>query len=99
MKAELQGVFNRGFPDRWKLALKKADVSSSLEMYLRDNTPLPYPEAGLKEYDNEDEDEEDEEVGAEREAQAADPAHLPTGNPPTPADGSYSFFFIYFEQL
>jgi hypothetical protein len=78
-------------------------------MYLRDNTPIPYPEAGLKESDNEDEDEEDEEdeaeeieaeeVGAEREAQAADSAHLPTGNPPTPTDGSYSFFFIYFELL
>jgi nicotinate-nucleotide pyrophosphorylase len=26
VKAELQGVFNRGFRDGWKLALKKADV-------------------------------------------------------------------------
>jgi hypothetical protein len=91
VKAQLQGVFNCGFRDGWKSALRKADVLSSTDMYVRSNTPLPYPEAGLKESDDEDEDDdkdEAEEAEAEQEAQAADPASLATGNPPTPSDGS-----------
>ena len=87
VKAQLQGVFNHGFRDRWKSALRKADVPSSLNMYMRSSTPLPYPEAGLKESDDEDEDEEDEEdetevVAGGENNQATDPAPLVTSNPP-----------------
>jgi hypothetical protein len=92
VKVELQGVFNRGFWDGWKSALKKADVPSYSKMYLRDNTPLPYPEAGLKEFDDEGEDEEEdndvEEAGTKQEDRAADSAHPTTDNPPIPTDGS-----------
>ena len=59
VRAQLQEVFNRGFRDGWKLALRKTDVPNSLDLFLRDTTPLPYPQAGLK--DSNDEDEEDDE--------------------------------------
>uniref|UniRef100_A0A2N9GKP0 Uncharacterized protein n=1 Tax=Fagus sylvatica TaxID=28930 RepID=A0A2N9GKP0_FAGSY len=91
VKAKLQGVFNHGFRDGWKSALRKADVPFSSDMYVRRNTPLPYPKASLKELDDEDEDDDEdeaEEAKAKQEAQAADPASLATGNPPTPFDGS-----------
>ena len=65
VREELWAVFNRGFQDGWKLALRKAAISYTSELFLRDNTPIPYPDAGLKESDKEDEGEEDEEGEAE----------------------------------
>jgi hypothetical protein len=57
-----KGVFNCGFRDGWKSALRKADVLFSSEMYVRSNTPLPYPEVGLTEWDDEDEDDDEDEA-------------------------------------
>ena len=57
-------------------------------MYFRDNTPIPFLEAGLKESEDEEEDVETEEAGTEKEAQAEDSIPPTTGNPPTPIDGS-----------
>ena len=68
--------------------MKRADISSSSEMYFRDNTPIPFPEAGLKESEDEEEDVKTEEAGTEQEAQAEDSIPPTTGNPPTPIDGS-----------
>lgn len=93
VKEQLQGVFNRGFRDGWKSALKKAAVPDSLDLFLRDQTPLPYPKAGLKDSDNEedkdDEDDEDdadesEEAGGEQDYLVADPSPAPTDDPPAP---------------
>ncbi len=66
--------------------MKKADVPSSSNMYIKSNTPIPYPKVGLKESDDEDEDDDDEakEAEAEQEAQEVDPAPPVIGNPPTP---------------
>ena len=84
MRAQLQGVFNPGFRDGWKSALRKADVPDSSDLFLRDSTPLPYPEAGLKDSNNEDEDEA-EKAGGEQDNQVVDPASVVADNPPTPS--------------
>ena len=69
VKAKLQRVFNWGFRDGWKLAMKRANVPSSSEMYFRENTPIPFLKVGLKESEdeaeNEEEDDEIEEAGTE----------------------------------
>jgi hypothetical protein len=36
---QLKGVFNRGFRDRWKSALKKAGIPSSSDMFERSTHP------------------------------------------------------------
>ena len=84
VKAELQGVFNRGFWDGWKLALKKAKVPSSSDWFLRDKTPLPFPEAGLKNSNVEDEDKA-EEVGGEQDNAPGLSTPAPENNVPDPS--------------
>ena len=89
MRAQLQEVYNGGFRDGWKSTLRKVDIPSSSNLYLQSNTPLPYPQAGLKESDDEEDDEDEaKKAKAEQEDQAADLAPLATGHPPTPFDGS-----------
>uniref|UniRef100_A0A2N9HAF0 Uncharacterized protein n=1 Tax=Fagus sylvatica TaxID=28930 RepID=A0A2N9HAF0_FAGSY len=88
VRAQLQEVYNSGFRDEWKSALRKADIPSSSDLYLQSNMPLPYLEAGLKESDDKDEEDKAEEAETEQEDRAADPAPVATSNPPTPSDGS-----------
>jgi hypothetical protein len=61
VKAQFQMVYC-GFRHKWKSALKKTVVLADSKLYLRAHTPLPYPDVGLKdtddEADNEDEDED-----------------------------------------
>ena len=65
--------------------MKRADIPSSSEMYQRDSTPLPYPEAGHKESDDEEEenDKEAEEENAGEGVRADDPTPVEIGNPPS----------------
>uniref|UniRef100_A0A2N9FJV0 Uncharacterized protein n=1 Tax=Fagus sylvatica TaxID=28930 RepID=A0A2N9FJV0_FAGSY len=83
VKAKLQGVFNRGFRDGWKSALKKAKVPRSSEWFLRDKTPLPFLDAGLKNSDVEDEVDEDEaeEVCDEQNTNPSAPASAEVPDP------------------
>uniref|UniRef100_A0A2N9GKP3 Uncharacterized protein n=1 Tax=Fagus sylvatica TaxID=28930 RepID=A0A2N9GKP3_FAGSY len=61
VKDQIQGVYNRSFRDGWKAALRKVDTPASSDLLLRENTPLSYPDAGLRESDKEDADEEEDE--------------------------------------
>uniref|UniRef100_A0A2N9HPI1 Uncharacterized protein n=1 Tax=Fagus sylvatica TaxID=28930 RepID=A0A2N9HPI1_FAGSY len=93
IKDQIQGVYNRSFRDGWKAALQKVGTPASSDLLLRENTPLPYPNAGLRESDEEDEDsdeDEDEEEGAEvigdvPEVQAIDPIVIFAEDPPATA--------------
>jgi hypothetical protein len=59
-------VYNSGFRHGWKSALNKTEQPETSNLFLRTNTPLPYPDAGLKNSDDEG-DEEDEEEGEKGE--------------------------------
>uniref|UniRef100_A0A2N9ID30 Uncharacterized protein n=1 Tax=Fagus sylvatica TaxID=28930 RepID=A0A2N9ID30_FAGSY len=61
--AQFKMVYNSRFRHGWKSALSKIEQPKTSDLFLRANTPLPYPDAGLKNSDDEggEEDEEEEE--------------------------------------
>ena len=98
VKDQIQGVYNRSFRDGWKAALKKVETPVDLDLFLRENTPLPYPDATLRESDKEEDEDEDndgdeEDKVLEVSVGGANPVLILADAPPTPtssalADGS-----------
>uniref|UniRef100_A0A2N9HBA0 Uncharacterized protein n=1 Tax=Fagus sylvatica TaxID=28930 RepID=A0A2N9HBA0_FAGSY len=66
VKTQFQIVYNSGFRHGWKSALNKTEQPKTSDLFLRTNTPLPYPEAGLKDSGDEADEEEDEEIDDEQ---------------------------------
>jgi hypothetical protein len=69
VKAQFQMVYNSGFRHGWKSALSKTEQPETSDLFLHANTPLPYPQAGLKNFDDEAEEEDAEEEGEEEEGE------------------------------
>uniref|UniRef100_A0A2N9IJ43 Uncharacterized protein n=1 Tax=Fagus sylvatica TaxID=28930 RepID=A0A2N9IJ43_FAGSY len=102
-RTQFRMVYNTGFRKGWKSALTKTEQPETSELFLRSNTPIPYPEEGIQDSDNEvpeaggeeeadDEDEEDGEVeegtGTGRTQEA--PQSVPAGTTadvPGPSSG------------
>jgi hypothetical protein len=70
VKTHLQKVYNSGFQHGWKSALIKTEQPEVSELFLHANTPLPYPDARLKDSDDEEDEGEGEEEEEEEEEEA-----------------------------
>uniref|UniRef100_A0A2N9F9U0 Uncharacterized protein n=1 Tax=Fagus sylvatica TaxID=28930 RepID=A0A2N9F9U0_FAGSY len=58
--------YNSGFRHGWKSASSKTKQPRVSDLFLRANTPLPYPEAGLKDSGDGADEEENEETDDEQ---------------------------------
>jgi hypothetical protein len=76
-------VYNSGFRQGWKSALNKTGQPESSELFLRSNTPIPYPEKGLKDSDDEAEEEEEDDGEGEEER---GPDSIQEGSQPAPVE-------------
>uniref|UniRef100_A0A2N9J741 Uncharacterized protein n=1 Tax=Fagus sylvatica TaxID=28930 RepID=A0A2N9J741_FAGSY len=66
VKAQFQMVYNNGFRHRWKSALNKTEQPETSNLFLRSNTPLLYPDARLKDSEDEAGEEEQDEEETEK---------------------------------
>jgi hypothetical protein len=88
-KTQFQMVFNSGFRQGWKSALTKTEQPETSELFLRSNTPIPYPEEGLRNSEDEAEREEgDEEEDDKEGGEARRPDSVPESSQPAPTEGA-----------
>ena len=80
-KTQFRMVFNTGFRKGWKSALTRAEQPATSELFLRSNTPIPYPEEGLQDSDNEASKAGEEEADEEDEEDEEDDEVTGTGRP------------------
>ncbi len=88
VKAQFKMVYNSKFRHGWKSTLNKTEQPETSDFFLRANTPLPYPNAGLKNSNDEgDEEDEEEEKKQQQQQQQAEEEegevqeiHHPHGN-------------------
>ena len=78
-RTQFRMVYNTGFRRGWKSALTKTEQPETSELFLRSNTPIPYPEEGLKDSDNEVQEEEGEEEEEEEEDDGGEEGEEGTG--------------------
>ena len=84
-RTQFRMVFNTGFRRGWKSALTKTEQPETSELFLRSNTPIPYPEEGLNK--SEDEAEEEEEEDEDEEGGGA-PGNVTESSQPAPTEGT-----------
>jgi hypothetical protein len=83
-RTQFRMVYNTGFRRGWKSALTKTEQPETSELFLRSNTPIPYPEEGLRnsedeaEGEGEEEDDDDEEEGRRPDSVAEVSQPVPT---------------------
>jgi hypothetical protein len=82
-RTQFRIVYNIGFRQGWKSALNKTGQPESSDLFLLLNTPIPYPEEGLK--DSDDEAEEEEEDDGEGE-EGRGPDSIQEDSQPTPIE-------------
>jgi hypothetical protein len=83
-RTQFRMVYNSGFRQGWKSALNKTGQPESSELFLRSNTPLPYPKEGLK--DSEDEAEEEEEEDDSEGEEGRGPDSMQEDSQPAPTE-------------
>ena len=70
-----------------EICLTKTEQSETSELFLRSNTPIPYPEEGLRNSEDEAEEEGEEEEEDEEEGGGA-PGNVTEGSQPAPTEGA-----------
>uniref|UniRef100_A0A2N9F9Z9 Uncharacterized protein n=1 Tax=Fagus sylvatica TaxID=28930 RepID=A0A2N9F9Z9_FAGSY len=72
----------------WKSALTKTEHPETSELFLRSNTPIPYPEEGLNRSEDEAEEEGEEEEEDEDEEEGGAPGNVVESSQPAPTGGA-----------
>jgi hypothetical protein len=86
-RTQFRMVYNTGFRRGWKSALTKTEQPETSELFLRSNTPIPYPEEGLRNSEDEPEGEEEEEEGEDDEGkEGRGPDSVPEGSQHAPTE-------------
>jgi hypothetical protein len=87
-RTQFRMVYNTGFRRGWKSAMTKTKQPETSELFLRSNTPIPYPEEGLRNSEDEAEGEGEEEEDDDEEEEGRRPDSVTEGSQPAPTEGA-----------